>query len=156
MNPEILLALLSALLSILGGGIASAKSVQDLIRVLLKKPPQKPKESYSERLHRLTESLRTSSAEVDAVLHELSEVAKERQEAATKLEAQLADLQSREQTLQERVKALEKMPLPVAEYFASLTAAGEKRSAKRDYLLFGAGVVVSTLLSILFFLLQGK
>lgn len=155
MDPEILISFLSAALSILAGVMALSPVVQARIRAILKKPPQQPKKSYSERLHRLTESLRTSSQEVDAILHELAEVAKERQEAAFRLESQLSQLQTREQKLQERVQALEKLPLPVAEYFATLTAAGEKRSAMRDYLLFGAGVVVSTLLSIVFFLLQG-
>jgi hypothetical protein len=43
---------------------------------------------------------------------------------------------------------LEKTPLAVAEHFAKLVAPGEKRSAMRDYLLFGAGVVVSTAIGI--------
>ena len=36
----------------------------------------------------------------------------------------------------------------MAEHFAKLTEVGEKRSAKRDYLLFGAGVIVSVLTAI--------
>jgi hypothetical protein len=60
----------------------------------------------------------------------------------------------REEELKNRIDQLQNVPLPVAEHFAALAAAGDKRSAKRDYLLFGLGVFVSTLLSIIFFLLQ--
>ena len=58
-------------------------------------------------------------------------------------------LENREKQLQESVQALENVPIPVAEHFARLTAVGEKRNAKRDYILFGAGVVVCTVIAII-------
>ena len=109
--------------------------------------PQKV-ESYSQRLETLTESLLEASAEVDTVLKELAEVAQERQEAAQKLKAELEQLQEQEKELQKRVEELQDVPIPVADYFAEIAAQGERRSAWRDYALFVAGVVVSTVVSI--------
>jgi len=91
----------------------------------------------------------TASKEVDAVLSELSQVARDREKAVQKIEADLQSLQNREKELQKRIETLQNVPLPVAEYFAQLTVSGEKRNAKRDYVLFGAGVVVSTIIAIL-------
>lgn len=111
---------------------------------------------YSAKLHRLMEALRESSREVDSVLGELATFAAERERSVHALEAQLFDLASREQELQQRINDLKKVPVPVAEHFAALTAAGEQRSARRDYMLFGLGVIVSTIVSIIFFFLQGS
>ena len=66
-----------------------------------------------------------------------------------KLESELATMEGREKELKERIDALEKTPLPVAEHFAKLIESGEKRSARRDYALFGAGVLVTTVVAIL-------
>lgn len=110
--------------------------------------------SYAERLTALTTALRETSADVDKILAELSEVALEREAAARKLELQLAQLTDREQELQQSIQQLNATPIPVVEHFATLTAAGERRSARRDYFLFALGVLVSTLISIVFLLIQ--
>jgi hypothetical protein len=89
-----------------------------------------------------------ASKEMDGVLAELASVAKEREKTVGKIEMDLANLQNREKELQERIQHLQNVPLPVAEHFAKLTSSGEKRSARRDYALFGAGVVVSTVIAI--------
>ena len=88
------------------------------------------------------------------MLAELATVAGERETAVKGLEDQLASLSQREQELQARIDQLQNVPLPVAEHFAKLTSAGEKRSAMRDYILFALGVFVSTAISIVFFILQ--
>ena len=41
------------------------------------------------------------------------------------------------------------MPLPAAEYFAKLVAKTEKKSAKRDYVLFLFGVVASAVVVVI-------
>ena len=79
----------------------------------------------------------------------LSKIATERENAVYKLGTELEALEDKEKQLQERVRILESVPIPVAEQFAKLTAAGERRSALRDYILFGAGVVVSTVIAII-------
>jgi hypothetical protein len=109
----------------------------------------KPPKSYGERLFELTSSLIKASSEVDAVLSELTQVAKDRENSAEQLEKALAGLEEREKELKERIDTLQNVPIPVAEYFAKLVEPSEKRSAKRDYLLFGAGVLVTTVIAII-------
>jgi len=146
MGLEIGASILGLILSLLGAGLASTKMFQGLIRVPLKQ--KKPTKSYSERLTELIENLSKASREVDAVLTELARVAKERANAVQQLENDLVTMEGREKELKERIDALEKTPLVIAEHFAKLVAPSEKRSAMRDYLLFGSGVVVSTAISI--------
>ena len=107
-------------------------------------PKFKSSAVYSEQLSRLTSSLKKASREVDRVLNELSEVASDRERAVKKLESDLTSLERKEIDLKQRIDTLEKFPLPVADHFAKLIESGEKRSARRDYVLFGAGVLVST------------
>ena len=146
MGLEIVASIAGALLSLLGGGLASTEIIQKLLRAALgRQAPEKP---YSERLAELTESLSRASRGVDAVLGELARVAKDRASAVQQLETDLATMEGREKELKERIDALEKTPLAVAEHFARLVAPGERRSAMRDYLLFGAGVVVSTVIAV--------
>ena len=78
------------------------------------------------------------------MLGELQGVAQDRAKAVSTLEAGLAKLEREEEALRHRIESLQNLPLPVAEHFAALTESGERRSAKRDYVLFGAGVMLST------------
>jgi chaperonin cofactor prefoldin len=117
------------------------------IRRLLKR--DEPEETYTQKLSRLTESLTRAFKEVDSVLTELAQVARDREKAVGKLELDLRDLESRERQLQQRIQDLENVPLPVTEHFATLIKSGERRSVLRDYMLFGAGVVVSTVMAII-------
>jgi peptidoglycan hydrolase CwlO-like protein len=147
MGVEVLASILGALASLIAGGVASTDLIQKLVRALLGRPT--PQKSYSERLSQLTESLTKASREVDTVLVELAQVSKDRAEAVRQLEADLSTMEGREKELKERIEALEKTPLAVAEHFAKLVAPSERRSATRDYLLFGGGVVVSTVIGII-------
>jgi len=63
--------------------------------------------------------LTKASKEVDSVLGELAQVARNREVAVRKLEVDLGALEGREKELKEKIEALEKTPLPVAEHFAS-------------------------------------
>ena len=146
MNPEFLLALISGLLSAIAGGMASTELVRKLIYRLLKK--ELPKKTYSERLSELTSSLTKASSEVDGVLREMAQVAEEREASVKNLEEGLTDLEKREKELKEKITLLQSVPIPVAEYFARLVEPGEKRSARRDYILFMAGVIVTTIIAI--------
>ena len=49
--------------------------------------------------------------------------------------------------LKTRIGALKKMPLLVADHFVALLKPREQRSAQRDYILFGVGVVVTTIVT---------
>jgi len=109
----------------------------------------KPGTYYSAQLKQLTSSLIKASKEVDRVLTELAEVSRDREHAVKNLENNLVSLEKKETELITKIESLENLPLPVADHFAKLIEGGEKRSARRDYLLFGAGVVVSTVIAII-------
>ncbi len=154
MGIEFLISIIAGLASLAAGGIASTAIIRKVLRRFpgQRKKPEKP---YSERLAELTASLTKSSREVDLVLAELAQVAGNREVAVQRLEADLAALGNREKELKEKIDALESTPLPVAEHFAKLIEAGEKRSTMRDYALFGAGVVVTTLIAIIIQVVAG-
>ncbi|HSX62622.1 MAG TPA: hypothetical protein VLF18_20760 [Tahibacter sp.] len=148
MGIELVITLIGALLSMTVGGIASTDPIRKIFNILTRKKDAEPEKSYSERLAELTVSLTDASEQVDTVLAELSQVAQEKEQAVLKLATRLSKLEGREVELKERVATLQNVPLPVAEHFAKIVGSGEKRSAKRDYMLFGAGVVVSTSVAI--------
>jgi hypothetical protein len=146
MNPELFVSIIAALVSALAGGLTATNVVRKLIyRILNKELPQK---TYSERLSELTGSLSKASQEVDGVLREMASVAHERETSVKELEIGLKDLELREKELKEKIAILQSVPIPVAEQFAKLVEPSEKRSARRDYLLFISGVVVTTIIAV--------
>ncbi len=147
MYIEILLPFLAAVISMAAGGLTSSELVRSAVRRILGRPASQPK-TYGERLAELTTSLTHSTQQVDVVLAELAHVAKEREATVQALETNLASLEGREKEIKSRIEALQQVPLPAVEHFAELLETGENRSAWRDYMLFGAGVVVSTAITI--------
>lgn len=144
---------MDAAISLFVAAVASlvAGGIYELIRGPLSHVfgmPKKVSASYAERLSILTQKLDSASSEVDDVLREIVLVADNRQKTVEKLEKELPLLESKEQELKERITALENTPVEVAEHFAELISVGEKRGAKRDYFLFGAGVLVTTAIGI--------
>lgn len=139
-----LLQTLSAAISLVGGsfGILFIQAFLDALR------SAKPEKTYTERLSEHIAVLSEASRRVDSLLEELQDVASSREAAVQKLEADLTSMQERERELRQTIDDLKNVPLPVAEHFAKLTEPGERRSAWRDYILFGAGVVVSTIVGI--------
>ena len=96
----------------------------------------------------LFRELAETSSKMDGIVSRIQEYTKDRQEAVLKLEGQLGVLTEQESTLRKNIEDLQQVPLPAAEYFASVISKGEKSSALRDYLLFFAGVVVSVIVAI--------
>lgn len=136
----------------MGGKLVVNEFAENLLRKLFGRwgwIKAKKEISYSEKLEGMTSNMRRASQDMDALFEELAKATKERKEAMEKVESELLALQKQEKELQERVDQLKSVPLPVAEQFVKLTESGEKRSARRDYALFGAGVVVSTAIAIL-------
>lgn len=112
---------------------------------------KKPKElkTYNDKLSKLTTNLMTASKEVDSILSELTIVAEEREKKVKNLDTELNLLKKKEAGLKNKIEALEKLPIPVADHFAAMLEGGEIKSKRRDYILFGAGVLVTTIISIL-------
>ena len=144
----IVFQIIAAILSLLAGYISGNILIRVGERGTTKEKPTKV-ELYSERLSRLTQELTKASSDVDNLLTELAKVAKDREFAVQRLEVNLTSLEEREKKLQKRIDDLKNIPVPVAEHFASLLEQGEKKSAWRDYMLFGMGVVLSTVIAII-------
>jgi len=145
MQEPFIVAAITMIVSLVGG-------LFPLTDLLIKR--KKPSvESYSHKLSQLTENLSKASSEVDSLLNELAQVAADREAAVQKLESELAKLEADEKQLQKRIQDLQNVPVPVAEHFAAIIEQGERRSAWRDYILFGSGVIVSTVIAIVLKLL---
>jgi len=153
MIPEMLVTIMSALIAMTGAFFVEIDLIRKVFYRILGKP--EPKKTYTERIYELTHSLTNASAEVDSILAEMSRVTKEKQSSVDKLEKGLVDLEKQENELKDRIATLENVPIPVAEHFAKFIESGEHRGAKRDYILFGAGVLVTTLIAILIQLISG-
>jgi len=142
MGLDILASIIAALASLLGAGLYTTgltqKAIEKLLRTVFgRRAAEKP---YSVRLAELTENLTNASREVDAVLVELTRVAKNRAQTVQQLEVDVTAMEGREKDLKERITALQNTPVAVAEHFARLVEISERRSAMRDYLLFGAAL----------------
>ena len=146
MTADWLMSLLAALVTLIAGGIAATDGIARLVRALRRQ--KAPSKSYSERLAELTASLTKASAAVDALLSELASVARDPENAVASLEAGLAQMEKKEMEMRERIAMLQNVPLPVAEHFARLVEPTARRNARRDYFLFGAGVIVTTIITI--------
>jgi hypothetical protein len=62
----------------------------------------------------------------------------------------LDELSKYEKELQKRAETLKKVPLPAVEYSLEMAGKGERRSAARDYILLGAGVIVGMVVTVVF------
>ena len=145
---EIVTAILGMFVSLLFG-IGSNwvyDKLANTLSIFFKKKEKTP--TYQEKISRLTENLSKASKEVDEVLKEISAVSVERAQGISELEKQLAELSNREQQTKARIEALEKIPLEAVQHLEKILDKGDKRSALRDYMLFGLGVVVSTIIAI--------
>jgi septal ring factor EnvC (AmiA/AmiB activator) len=107
------------------------------------------KESYNLKLKQLTSNLETASKEVDKIIIELTNHIESKEKHLNTLENELNKMSSKEIELKQKIEALQKTPIIVADHFAKLVEQGENRSKRRDYLLFGAGVLVTTIISLL-------
>ncbi|AXS41075.1 hypothetical protein [Breoghania sp. L-A4] len=153
MGWDVLAIVLGAVASLLGGGVLCSNYIQKFITRVLNHP-RKVTESYATKLSSLTKQLDASSKQIDRVLFEIATVAENRQQTVEKLETELKVLEDQEQHMKFRIEALENTPLEAAAHFAALIADGEKRSKKRDYVLFGAGVLASTLVSLISLIIE--
>jgi septal ring factor EnvC (AmiA/AmiB activator) len=148
MDPLFLVSLLGGLSSLLGGAttyVIARLGKKARGRELAEKGQSA---TYRERMDKLLRDLTRASAEMDQTLVEMSMVSKERETALSELETKLQDLSGREQELQKRVDTLKQVPVPAVQYLLEATSKAERRSATRDYVLFGLGVVVSTVVTI--------
>ena len=149
MSPLLFELLIGAIAAVLGNtGISLFNTLFEskqlrafaLKHKLIKETPEPPA---------LFKELAETSRKMDEVVSKIREYTAQRESAVQSLESQLSQLTSQEGELREKIRNLEAVPLPAAEYFAKLMDKGERRSAKRDYMLFTAGVVVSVIVAVI-------
>jgi hypothetical protein len=150
-SSEILLSIGSAAAAA-AAAIVSSLLYSGLKSLLLPKPTSAP-EPYGEKLRRLFSSVEEASHSIDETLKEMIAVTSQREATVHALSETLRELEEKEGTIRSRIDALNNTPIEVAEHFATLVHSSERRSARRDYILFGAGAVLTALISVVLSLL---
>ena len=98
-------------------------------------------------LARLANGLNETSNELDKILAQIVEVAQNRAEAAIKLQAEMKRLEEAEEEYLVKIEILKNEPLRVVSDLLNELHPSQIRSPRRDFVLFIAGVVVSTIVS---------
>jgi hypothetical protein len=107
-------------------------------------------------LARLVKGLSKTSNELDKILAQIVEVAQDRAEAATRLQAEMKKLEEAEEDYLVRIEILKNEPLRVMSDLLNELQPNQIRTPRRDFMLFAAGVLLSAIISILLDLLRGS
>jgi hypothetical protein len=113
-----------------------------------------PRATSTGDLSRLVNGLNKTSVELDDILAQIVEVAHNRAEAATKLQAEMKKLEEAEEEYLVRIEILKNEPLRVMGDLLNELQPNQIRTPRRDLMLFMAGVVVSAAVSIVLSLLR--
>ena len=105
-------------------------------------------------LARLAKGLNKTSTELDKILAQIVEVAQDRAEAATKLQAEMKKLEEAEEEYLVRIEILKNEPLRVMSDLLNELQPNQIRTPRRDFMLFAAGVVLSAVVSVVLKLLR--
>ena len=105
-------------------------------------------------LSRLVSGLSKTSVELDNILAQIVEVAQNRAEAATKLQAEMKKLEEAEEEYLVRIEILKNEPLRVMSELLNELQPNQIRTPRRDFILFLAGVIVSAVVSMILGLLR--
>lgn len=105
--------------------------------------------SFKERFSNSISTLKSASKDVDSVIEEIAEISKEKYQTISKLEKQLEYLEKKENHLEDKISTMEKVPVESMKYFEEVLNKGEKRSAKRDYIIFLLGIIFTTIIGVL-------
>lgn len=107
-------------------------------------------QTLTHRANSVIERLRASAVEADELVAEMDSIAAARAAAVEQVEARLQDMAREEKATSERLEALkdmdDKTKAAIADVFNQSLAEEGKRSGKRDYILFAAGVVTPFIL----------
>ena len=131
--------------------VASFSAIYPLYRILLKifRKGEEEKISYSDKLKNLTNELEKNAEKLDSTLHEFSSIVKERERKIKQLETELLKLEASEKEYKERISALENVPIAAIDHLLKQLEPSERKSARRDYLLFIAGLLLGAIVSII-------
>ncbi|PYU76009.1 MAG: hypothetical protein DMG49_02005 [Acidobacteria bacterium] len=86
--------------------------------------------------------------DVDHLMLEIASLVRQRESNVAGYESKLADLGRRENEQKEKIVTLERVPFKAIRHFAEALMREDRRSAIRDYILFGLGVIVITVVAL--------
>jgi len=98
--------------------------------------------------------LNKTSLELDNILAQIVEVAQNRADAATKLQAEMKRLEEAEEEYLVRIEMLKNEPLRVVNDLLNELEPNRIRTPRRDFMLFLAGVLLSAIVSVVLGLLR--
>ncbi|MGF7041045.1 hypothetical protein [Mucilaginibacter lappiensis] len=128
-----------------GKKISSVEALAKIFSIELKDPVIIP---YADRINKTLESLRKASDEMAIATNEFNDIMNEKQGTIAVLEKKLSELSDKELEMKTKIETLQKVPIEALAYFEGILVKGDKRNAYRDYILFGAGVIVSVAITI--------
>jgi hypothetical protein len=146
MDKELLSTIISGIIALVAGtGLTWIRSFLTK-RFGTKKVPEKF--DYNAKIEASVKMMKRSSGEINTLIAELEEFSGEQRRRVQEMEMALEKLNREEQELSKRMEAMKSVSVPAAEHFAAIMQKENSRGAKRDYLLFAAGVVASIIVSI--------
>lgn len=113
--------------------------------------------SFEDRFDQLTQSLRKSGSDAQALIEELERVLAARHQQMQEAQERMAAMEGEESAMRERLEALSAIEPEAATAINSLLDESldrrEQRMARRDWVLVGIGALLSAAVSLFFFLL---
>jgi cytochrome c-type biogenesis protein CcmH/NrfG len=104
--------------------------------------------NYSERLGAAMQQLVAESSRFDEVLREVTQLAIERERDVARASERVEALATQEAQTKARIDELSRVSVPAAEYFVEVVRQSEKNASRRDFALFLAGAVVTTIIAV--------
>jgi hypothetical protein len=142
------ISILSSIISIIGAAVGMSL-FNDKLSIFIKKiGNNKADETFSSKVEKLNSKLKKTSEEADVIIKEIETLTTERVEKVKKMEDEINVLADKEKQLNERIETLRNVPIEAVKQFEELLNKDNRRSARRDFVLFGLGVVVSTVITI--------
>ena len=109
--------------------------------------------TFAEKLEKSVEQLKIASKDMDKLVIDITNLTSEKHDKLSKLEEELKKLSTKEEETRKKIEVLSQVPIEALQHFEEMMKPGEKKSAKRDYLLFAAGVIFSIISTIVLKLL---
>lgn len=131
--------------------IAALQGLTELYRVFKKEKQTEP--TFAEKLNASIEQLKSASKNMDNLVNSITDLTHEKHEKLTKLQIELQNLSQKEDETRKKIEVLKQIPIEALKHFEDMMKPGEKRSARRDYLLFAAGAFFSIFSTIILKLL---
>lgn len=135
----------------LGSGISMVLGILGIALQLFSKlifKKTKSELSLEEKIETSIIKLRTASIEVDSSIKEIISDIQQRESALKEIVAKNEALAVQEEELKKKINTLKDIPIEVAKYFEEINQQNfqkmDKKSIKRDLIMFFLGIIVTT------------